>query len=388
MAAGSPLVRCVGNTERFAEQVWGRQVLVNAPRSEGYEDLLSLDDVDRLLSESGLRTPAFRLVRAGRALPASEYTCSPRIGDIPMTGLADPARILAEVDRGATLVLQGLHRYWPPLIHFCRELELALGHPCQANAYVTPPGSQGFAPHVDAHDVFVLQAFGYKTWQVWPAPEDDCGDGAEHDILDVELTPGAALYLPAGTRHAACTQQALSGHLTIGVHQTRWRKVVERALEQLLDDPALDAPLPVGFHGEPESLVQQARVHLEQMGTRLRKVDAQHVVNDVVDTFLTSRAPALRGALIDRRRLPEMKDGDRLRRRPGAVCEIRGGDPVRLLLGDRELRVPGWLEPAVREIAARNTFTVRDLAVHLDATSRLVLAGRLVREGLLEVLGD
>lgn len=42
----------------------------------------------------------------------------------------------------------------------------------------------------------------------------------------------------------------------------------------------------------------------------------------------------------------------------------------------------------MREIAARDTFTVRELAVHLDATSRLVLAGRLVREGLLEVLDE
>lgn len=388
MATGPPLVRCVGDTERFTEQVWGRQVLVNAPRPEGYGDLLSLDDVDRLLSESGLRAPAFRLVRAGRALPSGAYTCSPRIGDVPMTGLADPARILAEIDRGATLVLQGLHRYWPPVIRFCRELELALGHPCQANAYVTPPGSQGFAPHVDAHDVFVLQAFGSKAWQVWPAPEEDGGNGADQEILDVGLTPGAALYLPTGTRHAASTQQALSGHLTIGVQQTTWRKVMHRALEQLLEDPALDTPLPVGFHRDPESLARQAQDRLEQLGTRLRKVDAPHVVTGLVDAFLTSRAPALRGALADRGRLPEMTDQDRLRRRPGAVCEVRGGDPVRLLLGDRELRVPGWLEPAVREIAARNTFTVRDLAGHLDDTSRLVLAGRLVREGLLEVLDD
>lgn len=386
MAAGSPLVRCVGNAERFAEQVWGRQVLVNDPRPEGFEDLLSLDDVDRLLSESGLRTPAFRLVRAGQALPAGAYTCSPRIGDVPMTGLADPVRILAEVDRGATLVLQGLHRYWPPLVRFCRELELALGHPCQANAYLTPPGSQGFAPHVDAHDVFVLQAFGYKTWQLWPAPGDHRGDGAEN--LEVELAPGAAVYLPTGTRHAASTRQALSGHLTIGVQRTTWRKVMQRALEQLLDDPALDAPLPVGFPGAPESLAREFRARLGELDTRWGKVDAEHVVAGFVDTFLTSRVPALRGALVDRTRLARMTDGDRLRRRPGAVCEVRGGEPVRLLLGDRELRVPGRLEPAVREIAARDSFAVGELAAHLDATSRLVLARRLVREGLLEILDE
>ncbi|MDP9399168.1 MAG: cupin, partial [Actinomycetota bacterium] len=59
--------------------------------------------------------------------------------------------------------------------------------------------------------------------------------------------------------------------------------------------------------------------------------------------------------------------------------------PLRVLLGDRELRVPRWLEPALREVAACERLTADDLADVLDASSRLVLVRRLVREGLLEV---
>ena len=65
---------------------------------------------------------------------------------------------------GSTVVLQGLHRLWPPLIEFADQLAADLGHPTQVNAYITPPSSRGFSPHYDVHDVFVLQVAGEKHW--------------------------------------------------------------------------------------------------------------------------------------------------------------------------------------------------------------------------------
>ena len=72
-------------------------------------------------------------------------------------------RLFAE---GSTVVLQGLHRLWPPLIEFADQLAADLGHPTQVNAYVTPPSSRGFSPHYDVHDVFVLQVAGEKHWTI------------------------------------------------------------------------------------------------------------------------------------------------------------------------------------------------------------------------------
>nr|WP_197319536.1 cupin domain-containing protein [Saccharomonospora sp. NB11] len=372
------LERCVGDVERFADEVWGRRSLVHGP-TDGFEDLLSLDDVDALLTQHALRTPAFRLVRDGRTLPSSEYTRTTRIGGVSVTGVADPARVLAAVEDGATVVLQALHRYWPPLVDFCRELELALGHPCQVNAYITPPGAQGLRPHGDAHDVFVLQAFGVKSWQVWRS--------SDREADEIELRPGMALYLPTGTRHAARAQHVVSGHLTVGIHPTRWRDLIEATVTRVLDDPAWNASLPVGHHRQRDSVADELGRHLKQVGAQLMGADPVEAVERRVEHFLTTRPSVLRGGLSDRLRVSALGDDDRLRRRPGAVCELRPGEDVlRLLLGDRELRVPDRLEPVIREIVARDTFTVRDLADLLDRDSRLVLVRRLVREGLLEVV--
>jgi hypothetical protein len=46
---------------------------------------------------------------------------------------------------GSTLVLQGLHRTWPPLVDFATDLASELGHPVQVNAYITPAENRGFA---------------------------------------------------------------------------------------------------------------------------------------------------------------------------------------------------------------------------------------------------
>jgi hypothetical protein len=58
-----------------------------------------------------------------------------------------------------------------------------------------------------------------------------------------------------------------------------------------------------------------------------------------------------------------------------------------VLLGDRELTMPARLAAPLEEIRSAGTFRPADLAGHLDEQSRLVVCRRLVREGLLEVLG-
>src|SRR3546814_1501771 len=109
---------------------------------------------------------------------------------------------------------------------FCRELEGALGHAVQANAYLTPPGAAGLTPHHDTHDVFVLQVHGTKHWIIREplveAPLDrhrsDHELAAEQPVLfEADMAPGDCLYLPRGFIHSAAAQEGVSLHLTIGV---------------------------------------------------------------------------------------------------------------------------------------------------------------------------
>ena len=376
-----PLGRCTGDTQAFLQGTWGARAAVHqAVEPEGFRDLLTLDDVDRIITTTSLRTPSFRLVKAGVQIPEASYTRSGRTGSKPVSGMADPARIAELFDDGATIVLQGLHRYWEPVAAFARALELQLGHPCQVNAYITPPGAQGLALHADPHDVFVLQAVGRKHWEVHPAPRERA-----RDPLEANLGPGDCIYMPTGTPHAATTGDALSGHLTVGVHVVTWSDVLADIWRSLAHDPASDEAIPVGWTADRARFADLLRQRLGTLGTALVDVDVDAVTEARIRGFLSTRAQLLRGVLVQGRTLDAIGDDTVLTVRPGAVFELlRDGDRLTVLLGDRRLDMPGWLEPAMRVVGSSDRFAVRDLTPWIaDSGSRLVLVRRLTREGLL-----
>lgn len=339
--------------------------------------LLSFDDVDHLLTSTAIRTPAVRIAQDGSVLPSSRYTrTGASLAGQPLTGLVDARKVLDLFDGGATVVLQGLHRYWPALRDLVAQLELDLGHPCQANAYLTPPGSQGFAVHSDNHDVFVFQTHGTKLWEVH-------GEDGPEEVL---LEPGLSMYLPTGTPHAARAQEGASLHVTIGVNQLTWRGLVRRTVDQALSEVP-DTHLPAGYLDRPGDLSSALAEQLRSVVDVLAGLDVDQAVDREVERFLTTRGPLLAGGLGDRLAARDLTDVTLLRRRSGKPMVLRPrGDRVVVLLGDRTLDVPGWLLPALEQIHDDRELAPTDLAAKLDEQSRLVLCRRLVREGLLEVV--
>jgi hypothetical protein len=374
-----PLRRCTGDTQVFLDGTWGARAAVHpAVEPGGFQDLLTLDDVDRILTTTALRTPSFRLVKAGEQIPEASYTRSGRTGSKPVSGMADPARIAELFDDTAA---------WGENIAYgkttARDIVMALiiddGLPARkhrANIF----GAQGLALHADPHDVFVLQAFGRKHWEVHAAP----GERAR-DPFEAELGPGDCIYMPTGTPHAATTGDVLSGHLTVGVHVVTWSDVLADIWRSLSDDPASDDAIPVGWTADPARFADLLRQRLGTLGSALDDVDVDALTEARIRRFLSTRAQLLRGVLVQGQALDTIEDDTVLTVRPGAVCELlRDGDRLTVLLGDRRLDMPGWLEPAMRVVRSSDRLVVRDLAPSIaDAASRLVLVRRLTREGLL-----
>ncbi len=370
-----------GDAQTFLAKVWASRSHIHRedPGSIGrLVGLLSLDDVDRLLTGTAIRTPAVRIARDGNVLPASAYTRHATLAGQPLTGLLDPRKVFELFDGGATVVLQGLHRYWEPLGALVADLELALGHPCQANAYLTPPGAQGFAVHSDTHDVFVFQTHGSKVWEVH-APDGD--------VQTVVLEPGVSMYLPTGTPHAARAQETVSLHVTIGINQLTWRHLLDRALAGALEDTGAQH-LPAGYLDDPSLLADGLTERVDALVSALQALDPHAAADAQVHRFLTGRTLWQRGGLRDRVAAEELCDTSVLRRRPGHPCVlVPDGEHLRVLLGDRQLVMPIRLRGALETVRAASTLQPADLAGHLDEQSRLVVCRRLVREGLLEVAG-
>lgn len=369
-----------GDPDTFINQVWGRRILTHTAPADELAQIFGISQADHLITQTALRTPQLRLAQDGAVLAESKYTKHATIAGKPMTGLVDARKVLDLFSDGATIVFQGLQRYWEPLRLLVRGLEEALGHPCQANAYLTPPGSQGFALHSDSHDVITFQTFGSKQWEVHDA----------EGVHEVMMVPGLCLYLPTGTPHLARTQQTASLHVTVGINRYVWRDLLRRVVDPVLADDTFAGPLPADLFADPQALSVALQQKLAELAAALQASDTAAVVAQHQTQFATGRQPVLAGGLLDRLGLAELTAQTLLRRRAGSTLLLRPrGETLQLLLGDRSLRVPARITEAVRRIeAADRPLRPVELTDLLDEAGAVVLCRRLVREGLLEIIWD
>ncbi|WP_315098901.1 JmjC domain-containing protein [uncultured Cellulomonas sp.] len=395
----SALSRCIDiPAERFAREHWGRAPRL-ATAHDDFADLFSPAAVDELVGRRGLRTPFIRLAHEGSVLSPERFTASGGFG-AEVSDQVSSEKVLAEFAAGATIVLQGLHRVWPPLVDFARRLVEELGHPAQVNAYVTPPSSQGFSPHYDTHDVFVLQVSGEKHWvihapvhpdplkdQVWTEHRAAVADaGRGEPVIDRVLRPGDALYLPRGWIHSATALGDTSIHLTVGMAAYTRADVVDTLLSLVGETEALRASLPLGIDvSDPDQL--------------------RPIVTETVEALVAALTGAADPATLSARRLGA-RFGRDTRPEPvaplatlGAITALSehtrvrwrdfyGGilttadDRVRLTARGTVLSLPAEAEPALRLLRAGGPVAVGDLP-GLDLASALVVVRRLLREGVV-----
>jgi hypothetical protein len=391
------LARCVGDVDRFFTETWSKAPLLQPGREpNGFDDLLTLDDVDFILTTTWLRTPAFRLVQNGKPLDERSYTKWAGVGARGAYGAVDPGKVYSLFRSGATVVLQAMQRYWLPLARFIRDLEVTLTLPAQANAYITPPGSRGLAIHYDTHDVFVLQVSGTKHWQLFdpviesPLPSQHSIEGeTAMPVLEADLKPGDTLYIPRGWRHAATAQAAASAHLTIGVLNYAWYDVLQEVLLRTKDELAFRETVPVAYAAEQSGFANDIADRLQTLRDWLQRVDVEEVAAALRQRFWAARPPLLIGQMAQLAQLDELNDDSLVRRRIGAVCLLEPDEQtgrLRAILGDRELVLPRELEGSLRMLVDEGVVRVKQLE-DLDGESRLILVRRLIREGLLECVG-
>jgi len=388
------LERCVGDFEAFLADCYTRRL--HLWHGAGFDDLLSLSDVDHQLTGAGLRRPYVRVVADGVPVDPSAWTREARTGAIRTHDLVDPGRLLDLFANGSTIVLQSLQRWWAPLTRFCRELENTLGHAVQANAYLTPAGAAGLSPHHDTHDVFVIQLFGHKQWTVrQPLIEAPLArQHSDHEaaarqpvMLEAELHPGDCLYLPRGLIHSAATQNGTSLHLTIGVLATTVHDVLQRLVDRAADEETFRKALPPGF---PSTIERRATLKaiIADFSSWLDAIDLDRATEEDIEALTairTHRMPILEGHLLALTQLADLGDHTVVAARDHRRQPREADGFVLLDTGDRRLELPAALGPALQRLLDGAPHQVRELADLLDTRSRLVLVRRLVREGVLRL---
>jgi bifunctional lysine-specific demethylase and histidyl-hydroxylase NO66 len=400
LAADSALARLIAvGRDQFASRYWGREPLLSpaADLQGGFTQLLDAKAIDELVSERGLRTPFLRVAKDGTTLADKAFTASGGVG----AGVADQVsddRLVGLFADGSTLVLQALHRVWPPVLEFCQQLAGELGHPVQANAYVTPPQNQGFSAHYDVHDVFVLQVAGEKQWRIhrpvldsplrdqpWNDRKADVERSAQEPaLMEAVLRPGACLYLPRGYLHSATALGGVSIHLTLGVHVwTRFalaEQLIDQALKNLADRPALRASLPLGVDvADAREIRTDVKLVTEYLADALAQAD----LDQMTESMLRSARRNQRAGPIGP--LKQLRDADAIavdtqivlrRHLIASIDHTRSGICVRSRAGDLAIN-ENEVAP-LKTLLTTGAATAGDLG--LELARRLLLAGLAIVE--------
>ena len=392
----SVLNRLIGprSIRDFLETVWERTWLhVPAKESVGgsgnFDDLVTVADLDHVLTvvqAAGLRNEdAVRVSRGGEAVPPTEWTVPRPDGCFEL----DVHRLLSLYRSGATIVLNGVQRSVSRVDRLCAELSEFFGVQVNANAYLTPAGAQGFPPHPDDHDVYLLQISGAKRWRLYDSPTLAITQPdrpvrpvtAPHEVM---IRTGEVLYIPRGLVHEGhAVHEEASVHLTVGVHPYTWAQLLTDLVAELRDeDESLRRSVAprLGSVAENESIEQT----LVEVLDRLR--DARRVAGICARRSATAGRPGrtwhqgrleelVHPPVIDARTPVESAEPDTEVRRLDEVVELTTTDKI--------LTFPAFVEPQLRALLAGEARCAADLESTLDPSSCEVLVRRLVKEGVV-----
>lgn len=129
---------------------------------------------------------------------------------------------------GATAIFNRIEIHSPFIKRLCMQVADYAGGNAAANAYLSYTGNGTFGKHWDTHDVFVIQLFGSKHWQVFEPTmhlplhnqksqniKRTCPDNPAFEGV---MEAGDVMYLPRGWWHVATPIDNASLHVTVGMY--------------------------------------------------------------------------------------------------------------------------------------------------------------------------
>jgi hypothetical protein len=302
--------------EEFLARVYEQQALHNIRgEPERYTELLTLAMIDDFIASADLRDGMIELTNRRNPVAREDY--------IFEDGRVSGTAVAREYGRGATIILPHLHDSLAQLGEFSRSLEEIFSCHIQTNIYLTPSGNQGFPPHYDNHDVFIMQISGAKAWRLYDTPVQTPFRGErfrldEHKPSEVRqeftLRAGDCVYIPRGMMHdAENVGDEPSLHITVGMITKTWADLLLEAVSELaLAEPDFRRSLPPGF-ATRESDRERAREHFDHLIDIIAdKASMDSAFDLMADNFIRGRRPNLAGVIMAP---PVPQENDRFRRR-------------------------------------------------------------------------
>ena len=230
------------DVEKFMSKYWEKKPMLISRQEDRkyYADLLSMAEINSAINKDH--------VEYTTNVDVTSYKDGQRTTLNP-DGRANASELWDFYNEGCSVRFLNPHLFFPEIYRLNSTLQEYFSCMVGANVYLTPPNSQGFAPHYDDIEAFVLQVEGKKHWRVYAPrnPEEVLPRVSSPNysqaeigevILDVVLEPGDLLYFPRGFIHQANTVPGHhSLHITLSTYQKNsWADFMEACVKGALSE--------------------------------------------------------------------------------------------------------------------------------------------------------
>ncbi|KAG5679741.1 hypothetical protein PVAND_009285 [Polypedilum vanderplanki] len=246
------------SVDEFMKIYWEKKPkLIKRNDQNYYSSLMSMETIHNMIKENHLEYT--------KNIDITSYRDETRETHNP-EGKVTPA-IWSFYEEGCSIRILNPQTYIPTVYKMNSKLQEYFHCMIGTNVYLTPKDSQGFAPHFDDIEAFVLQLEGSKHWRVYNPrdnfetlartssdnfPQNEVGS---EPIIDVILEAGDLLYFPRGFVHQANTvEDKHSLHITVSMYQKNaYADLLEillpQALKQAIEsDVSFRQGLPLNIH--------------------------------------------------------------------------------------------------------------------------------------------
>ncbi|HEY6140718.1 MAG TPA: cupin domain-containing protein [Thermoanaerobaculia bacterium] len=356
-----------------------------------YASLLTLDDVNEHLGRAHLSAPPLRLARNGEEIDYGDYTYPSSSANSHWSdATVDKELLFAKFYDGYTIILMEYEQHSAAMLRLRHEVERAFHSSVRTHVYLTPRNAQGFSPHWDPTNVFILQFTGTKEWAIYDSPVTLPTDRQllypgewtrVEPTLTATLEPGDLLYIPRGFVHEGRSGNSVSGHVTLEMRALTWADLLRRIADGADADPWLRRPLPIGYRGAAPDDEFLRHVH-----EFFDNADLSSYVEKAHEEFAGDCLPDATDRLADYVNLPWMDAGSRLQIRSGVCHELSAGGKTVLTFDRKRLEFPASAAPSLRFMMKARQFSPRGLPG--GRAANLALCRTLVREGFLAIAGS
>lgn len=365
--------------ENFFSAYWGVKPLhIARSESNPFSALVAETDIEQILSSRRLFFPNVQLTKRDTQIASVDYTDE---NDEIVAG-----RVVDFFNQGATLVLSHAQRLHAPLMNLCRQIQASFCMASQTNLYLSPPGQQGFKPHYDTHDVFVLQVSGSKTFHFFNSRvENPTGkhrfDHSTFNVAEkteqIKLTAGDTLYIPRGMVHdAVADDQQSSLHITLGVYPVLLNDLVMQCLEDAIDHDARLRSAVLARHFDGPALLQQVR---SVVNDNINLENVENAFNHLLDSMALDQTEDVQGLLNAVPLSAQLEHASLLKVNAEQILSIdRQGDLLKIRMNGRVNEFTGAVAAAVNWLLSHGSGRVSALP-GLDTTQQLALSRQLLQ---------